>query len=93
MTPVPRPQHMMAKTVRVLQRCRGHTHGECSQGLGRGPGASLGDGAEPSSLCPHPAPLSPLRNRSPHRPEDAKAVRISTCTSGVHQSDPYPGPG
>ncbi|XP_074386851.1 rap guanine nucleotide exchange factor 3 isoform X2 [Zonotrichia albicollis] len=44
--------HMMAKTVRVLQRCRGHTH----------------------------APLSPLRSRSPHRPEDAKAVRISTCS-------------
>ncbi|XP_068853728.1 rap guanine nucleotide exchange factor 3 [Aphelocoma coerulescens] len=44
--------HMMAKTVRVLQRCRGHAH----------------------------APLSPLRNRSPHRPEDAKAVRISTCS-------------
>ncbi|NWV07933.1 RPGF3 factor, partial [Ptilonorhynchus violaceus] len=45
-------EHMMAKTVRVLQRCRGHAH----------------------------APLSPLRNRSPHRPEDAKAVRISTCS-------------
>ncbi|CAN0010397.1 unnamed protein product [Bubo scandiacus] len=44
--------HMMAKTVRVLQRCRGHAH----------------------------APLSPLRNRSPHRPEDPKAVRISTCS-------------
>ncbi|XP_017586224.1 PREDICTED: rap guanine nucleotide exchange factor 3 [Corvus brachyrhynchos] len=44
--------HMMAKTVRVLQRCRGHAH----------------------------APLSPLRNRSPHRPEDTKAVRISTCS-------------
>ncbi|XP_059347201.1 rap guanine nucleotide exchange factor 3 isoform X1 [Ammospiza nelsoni] len=44
--------HMMAKTVRVLQRCRGHAH----------------------------APLSPLRSRSPHRPEDAKAVRISTCS-------------
>ncbi|KGL91829.1 Rap guanine nucleotide exchange factor 3, partial [Charadrius vociferus] len=43
--------HMMAKTVRVLQRCRGHAH----------------------------APLSPLRNRSPHRPEDPKAIRISTC--------------
>ncbi|KFM04268.1 Rap guanine nucleotide exchange factor 3, partial [Aptenodytes forsteri] len=43
--------HMMAKTVRVLQRCRGDAH----------------------------APLSPLRNRSPHRPEDPKAVRISTC--------------
>uniref|UniRef100_A0A8C0IIZ2 Rap guanine nucleotide exchange factor 3 n=1 Tax=Bubo bubo TaxID=30461 RepID=A0A8C0IIZ2_BUBBB len=26
------------------------------------------------------APLSPLRNRSPHRPEDPKAVRISTCS-------------
>ncbi|XP_063277018.1 rap guanine nucleotide exchange factor 3 isoform X2 [Prinia subflava] len=44
--------HMMAKTVRVLQRCRGHAH----------------------------APLSPLRTRSPHRPEDPKAVRISTCS-------------
>ncbi|NXA12695.1 RPGF3 factor, partial [Sapayoa aenigma] len=44
--------HMMAKTVRVLQRCRGHAH----------------------------APLSPLRSRSPHRPEDPKAVRISTCS-------------
>ncbi|XP_030920386.1 rap guanine nucleotide exchange factor 3 [Geospiza fortis] len=44
--------HMMAKTVRVLQRCRGHAH----------------------------APLSPLRSRSPHRPEDTKAVRISTCS-------------
>ncbi|NXH01264.1 RPGF3 factor, partial [Loxia leucoptera] len=44
--------HMMAKTVRVLQRCRGHAH----------------------------APLSPLRSRSPHRPEEAKAVRISTCS-------------
>ncbi|XP_042668973.1 rap guanine nucleotide exchange factor 3-like [Centrocercus urophasianus] len=44
--------HMMAKTVRVLQRCRGQAH----------------------------APLSPLRNRSPHRPEDARAVRISTCS-------------
>ncbi|XP_056371138.1 rap guanine nucleotide exchange factor 3 isoform X2 [Oenanthe melanoleuca] len=44
--------HMMAKTVRVLQRCRGHAH----------------------------APLSPLRTRSSHRPEDAKAIRISTCS-------------
>ncbi|XP_058717242.1 rap guanine nucleotide exchange factor 3 isoform X4 [Poecile atricapillus] len=44
--------HMMAKTVRVLQRCRGHAH----------------------------APLSPLRSRSPHRPEDPKSVRISTCS-------------
>ncbi|NXC22506.1 RPGF3 factor, partial [Corythaeola cristata] len=44
--------HMMAKTVRVLQRCRGHAH----------------------------APLSPLRNRSPHRQEDPKALRISTCS-------------
>ncbi|NXK41780.1 RPGF3 factor, partial [Piprites chloris] len=44
--------HMMAKTVRVLQRCRGHAH----------------------------PPLSPLRNRSPHRQEDPKAVRISTCS-------------
>ncbi|NWI95589.1 RPGF3 factor, partial [Pitta sordida] len=44
--------HMMAKTLRVLQRCRGHAH----------------------------APLSPMRNRSPHRPEDPKAVRISTCS-------------
>ncbi|KFV81548.1 Rap guanine nucleotide exchange factor 3, partial [Struthio camelus australis] len=43
--------HMMAKTVRVLQRCRGHTH----------------------------APVSPLRSRSPHRLEDPKAMRISTC--------------
>uniref|UniRef100_A0A663N6B7 Rap guanine nucleotide exchange factor 3 n=1 Tax=Athene cunicularia TaxID=194338 RepID=A0A663N6B7_ATHCN len=32
------------------------------------------------ALCPRPAPLSPLRNRSPHRPEDPKAVRISTCS-------------
>ncbi|XP_009319894.1 PREDICTED: rap guanine nucleotide exchange factor 3 [Pygoscelis adeliae] len=45
-------RHMMAKTVRVLQRCRGDAH----------------------------APLSPLRNRSPHRPEDPKGVRISTCS-------------
>lgn len=44
--------HMMAKTVRILQRCRGQAH----------------------------APLSPLRNRSPHRPEDARAIRISTCS-------------
>ncbi|TRZ11625.1 hypothetical protein HGM15179_015500 [Zosterops borbonicus] len=44
--------HMMAKTVRVLQRCRGHAH----------------------------APLSPLRSRSPHRPEEPKALRISTCS-------------
>uniref|UniRef100_A0A8B9UPJ0 Rap guanine nucleotide exchange factor 3 n=1 Tax=Anas zonorhyncha TaxID=75864 RepID=A0A8B9UPJ0_9AVES len=44
--------HMMAKTVRVLQRCRGQAH----------------------------APLSPLRSRSPHRPEDPKAVRMSTCS-------------
>ncbi|NWU88451.1 RPGF3 factor, partial [Upupa epops] len=44
--------HMMAKTVRVLQRCRGQAH----------------------------APMSPLRNRSPHRPEDPKGVRISTCS-------------
>ncbi|XP_032939325.1 rap guanine nucleotide exchange factor 3 isoform X2 [Catharus ustulatus] len=44
--------HMMAKTVRVLQRCRSHAH----------------------------APLSPLRTRSSHRPEDPKAVRISTCS-------------
>ncbi|XP_068777512.1 rap guanine nucleotide exchange factor 3 isoform X1 [Struthio camelus] len=44
--------HMMAKTVRVLQRCRGHTH----------------------------APVSPLRSRSPHRLEDPKAMRISTCS-------------
>ncbi|NWR40470.1 RPGF3 factor, partial [Tachuris rubrigastra] len=44
--------HMMAKTVRVLQRCRGHAH----------------------------PPLSPLRNRSPHRQEEPKAVRISTCS-------------
>ncbi|NXD68868.1 RPGF3 factor, partial [Eolophus roseicapillus] len=44
--------HMMAKTLRVLQRCRGHAH----------------------------APLSPLRTRSPHRPEDPKAVRMSTCS-------------
>ncbi|NWQ72110.1 RPGF3 factor, partial [Neopipo cinnamomea] len=44
--------HMMAKTVRVLQRCRGLAH----------------------------PPLSPLRNRSPHRQEDPKAVRISTCS-------------
>uniref|UniRef100_A0A8C0G1K0 Rap guanine nucleotide exchange factor 3 n=1 Tax=Bubo bubo TaxID=30461 RepID=A0A8C0G1K0_BUBBB len=36
-------------------------------------------GAAPA-LCPRPAPLSPLRNRSPHRPEDPKAVRISTCS-------------
>uniref|UniRef100_A0A8C0B2A1 Rap guanine nucleotide exchange factor 3 n=1 Tax=Buteo japonicus TaxID=224669 RepID=A0A8C0B2A1_9AVES len=36
-------------------------------------------GAAPA-LCLHPAPLSPLRNRSPHRPEDPKAVRISTCS-------------
>ncbi|KFO72688.1 Rap guanine nucleotide exchange factor 4, partial [Cuculus canorus] len=43
--------HMMAKTMRVLQHCRSHTH----------------------------APLSPLRNRSPHRTEDPKAIRISTC--------------
>ncbi|NWI55144.1 RPGF3 factor, partial [Calyptomena viridis] len=46
--------HMMAKTLRVLQRCRGHAHA--------------------------PTPLSPLRNRSPHRPEEPKAVRISTCS-------------
>ncbi|XP_053907519.1 rap guanine nucleotide exchange factor 3 isoform X2 [Cuculus canorus] len=44
--------HMMAKTMRVLQHCRSHTH----------------------------APLSPLRNRSPHRTEDPKAIRISTCS-------------
>ncbi|KAK2516441.1 hypothetical protein Q9233_013732 [Columba guinea] len=44
--------HMMAKTLRVLQRCRGQAH----------------------------APLSPLRSRSPHRPEDPKSVRISTCS-------------
>ncbi|KAM6395085.1 rap guanine nucleotide exchange factor 3 isoform 2-T2 [Rhynochetos jubatus] len=47
--------HMMAKTVRVLQRCRGHTH----------------------------APLSPLRSRPTHRPEDPKAIRISTCRLGA----------
>ncbi|OPJ69902.1 rap guanine nucleotide exchange factor 3 [Patagioenas fasciata monilis] len=44
--------HMMAKTLRVLQRCRGQAH----------------------------APLSPLRSRSPHRPEDPKSIRISTCS-------------
>ncbi|XP_033927315.1 rap guanine nucleotide exchange factor 3 isoform X2 [Melopsittacus undulatus] len=44
--------HMMAKTLRVLQRCRGNAH----------------------------APLSPLRTRSQHRPEDPKAVRMSTCS-------------
>ncbi|XP_063997037.1 rap guanine nucleotide exchange factor 3 isoform X3 [Pogoniulus pusillus] len=44
--------HMMAKTLRALQRCQGHSQ----------------------------APLSPLRSRSPHRHEDPKAVRISTCS-------------
>uniref|UniRef100_A0A8C2UBY6 Rap guanine nucleotide exchange factor 3 n=1 Tax=Coturnix japonica TaxID=93934 RepID=A0A8C2UBY6_COTJA len=32
------------------------------------------------AFCMHTAPLSPLRTRSPHRPEDARAVRISTCS-------------
>uniref|UniRef100_A0A8B9P8W5 Rap guanine nucleotide exchange factor 3 n=1 Tax=Apteryx owenii TaxID=8824 RepID=A0A8B9P8W5_APTOW len=32
------------------------------------------------SLSPHLAPVSPLRSRSPHRLEDPKAVRISTCS-------------
>ncbi|XP_062485987.1 rap guanine nucleotide exchange factor 3 isoform X2 [Pezoporus occidentalis] len=44
--------HMMAKSLRVLQRCRGQAH----------------------------APLSPLRTRSQHRPEDPTAVRMSTCS-------------
>ncbi|NXG21835.1 RPGF3 factor, partial [Grallaria varia] len=38
--------HMMAKTVRVLQRCRGHPHGECpGTGGRRGAGGDVGRGA------------------------------------------------
>lgn len=60
MTFVHCPQHMMAKTVRVLQRCRGDAHGECSWlGARAGPGTSapLGMGLSSWSLS---APSSAL---------------------------------
>jgi len=54
------PQHMMAKTVRVLQRCRGQAHGECSRvGTQRGPGTEAPSGMELSS-CSLSAPSSTL---------------------------------
>uniref|UniRef100_A0A8C3M655 Rap guanine nucleotide exchange factor 3 n=1 Tax=Chrysolophus pictus TaxID=9089 RepID=A0A8C3M655_CHRPC len=43
-------------------------------------GGGWGSRRSPPAFCMHPAPLSPLRNRSPHRPEDARAIRISTCS-------------